>query len=369
MRGTGGLSVLVTAPYAVQLALLLHGAPCSPSDIQGKELRTKTWGKAKPKKEVRVGQDGQRYTAAAGPAPSLDMPRDAGSPNQKRPRPESHKPLFGKIGDSQGKRIGFPPLRERVPKELDLTIATIDQAQGREADVVITCTTRANTDGDMGFVNEAERWNVNISRAISHLIIVGNVTGYRSAREAEFPAMLTCLLEANCVKKVDFNPHLPGVQGIEFTDLSFGDIKNLPKPLVGPNALNEMRSEIFERAAEQVRKRRRLDKDKAWEDRQGIEPPEAVGHRDTFLAREAELFRRIVEHPVFPSLDNHLSGCGVHHNYVGDVPHNKMDCDLKEISQEGFCQNAMFMDPGNLGLAICEWNYPHGRLGHSDVWP
>ena len=163
--------------------------------------------------------------------------------------------------------------------------------------------------------------------------------------------MLQYPREANCVKRVDFNHKVPGVEGFEFTNISFGGIRNLPRPLAGPNALDDMRTEVLERASEQARRRRRLDKDKAWEDRQGIEPP-AGCDRATFLARGAKLFHAVVTHPVLASLDNHLSSCATHHNYVGDVPLNKMDCDLKEISQEGFCQNGS----------------PRRRHGHASLW-
>ena len=44
-----GFSVLVTTPYATQRALLEHGAPCDPSELRRKELRTKMLSKKRPK--------------------------------------------------------------------------------------------------------------------------------------------------------------------------------------------------------------------------------------------------------------------------------------------------------------------------------
>ena len=261
---------------------------------------------------------------------------------------DSHRLLFGDITREQGRDISFLPLRSRVPKDLKLTIASIDQAQGLEADVEITCTTRANSAGDMGFVNEPERWNVNISRAKSMLLITGNVSRFHCARDAELPPMLRYLVQANCAKKIRFLRNC-GMRGIVLDNLTQPDVHDLPVPLTSSHALNDLRTAIIERAAEQARLKRKRDRTIAWEDRQGVAPS---ADKDTFLQRLTALFREMVEHRARASLDSHLSRCARHCNFTGDVPEDKLDCDLKEISAEGYCQNGMFLDPGNQVLAI-----------------
>ena len=129
---------------------------------------------------------------------------------------------------------------------LALAIGTIDLAQGTEADVVITSTVRANSSGDMGFVNQPARWNVTVSRTTAHLITVGNLTGYRNAMDAEFPAMVAMLRQANCIKKVHFNPDLPGMARITFEDVPAELLDSLSSPLV----IMKMRTATYETAAE-----------------------------------------------------------------------------------------------------------------------
>jgi hypothetical protein len=54
----------------------------------------------------------------------------------------------------------------------NVAVATIDQVQGREYEVVLLCTTR--TDGSPGFMAVENRMNVAISRARRQLVIIGS---------------------------------------------------------------------------------------------------------------------------------------------------------------------------------------------------
>jgi superfamily I DNA and/or RNA helicase len=59
-------------------------------------------------------------------------------------------------------------------KTLKIECSTIDQVQGREADVVIFSLTRSNKDSKVGFLKELERINVALSRARELLYIIGD---------------------------------------------------------------------------------------------------------------------------------------------------------------------------------------------------
>ena len=53
-------------------------------------------------------------------------------------------------------------------------LSTVDNFQGEEADVVIVSLVRSNRDNKIGFMNEARRVNVLLSRARHGLVLVGN---------------------------------------------------------------------------------------------------------------------------------------------------------------------------------------------------
>jgi superfamily I DNA and/or RNA helicase len=57
---------------------------------------------------------------------------------------------------------------------LDLEVHTVDSFQGREADVAIYSVTRCNNKGTIGFLKEAKRLNVALSRGKYYLVIVGD---------------------------------------------------------------------------------------------------------------------------------------------------------------------------------------------------
>jgi len=65
-------------------------------------------------------------------------------------------------------------LRHTLPSSLGARVSTIDSFQGREADVVIFTTVRANADCDIGFVEDMRRLNVAWTRARRALIVIGD---------------------------------------------------------------------------------------------------------------------------------------------------------------------------------------------------
>ena len=64
-------------------------------------------------------------------------------------------------------------------------VATIDNYQGEEADIVVASLVRSNSQGKVGFLKEPERINVLLSRARHGMILIGNSSTLRSASSAE----------------------------------------------------------------------------------------------------------------------------------------------------------------------------------------
>ena len=55
-----------------------------------------------------------------------------------------------------------------------LEIDTVDGFQGREKEAVVICTVRSNSDGEVGFLSDARRMNVALTRARRQLTVVGD---------------------------------------------------------------------------------------------------------------------------------------------------------------------------------------------------
>ncbi len=64
-------------------------------------------------------------------------------------------------------------------------VATIDNYQGEEADVVVASLVRSNAAGSVGFLREPERINVLLSRARQGLLLLGNAHTLRNAKSGE----------------------------------------------------------------------------------------------------------------------------------------------------------------------------------------
>ncbi|KAJ9508188.1 hypothetical protein QJQ45_021542, partial [Haematococcus lacustris] len=79
-------------------------------------------------------------------------------------------------------------------------LATIDNYQGEESDIVIVSLVRSNSAGNVGFLKEPERINVLLSRARHGMILIGNANTLRnassSAAKSHWGRVLTAMEEA-----------------------------------------------------------------------------------------------------------------------------------------------------------------------------
>ncbi len=66
-----------------------------------------------------------------------------------------------------------------------IRVATIDNYQGEESDVVIASLVRCNDAGSVGFLKERQRINVLLSRARQGLIIIGSAATLQGAKNAD----------------------------------------------------------------------------------------------------------------------------------------------------------------------------------------
>ncbi|MFB9854969.1 AAA domain-containing protein [Micromonospora andamanensis] len=73
-------------------------------------------------------------------------------------------------------------------------VGTVDSFQGGERDLIVYGFTRSNHGGQIGFLTELRRLNVAITRPRRQLVLVGDTTTLRAARDPGFAALIQSLI-------------------------------------------------------------------------------------------------------------------------------------------------------------------------------
>ncbi|KAF8436537.1 P-loop containing nucleoside triphosphate hydrolase protein [Boletus edulis BED1] len=74
------------------------------------------------------------------------------------------------------------PTSHAKTQKTRIRLATIDNYQGEESDIIVASLTRSNAHGAIGFMNSPERLNVLISRARDGLILIGNSRTFKESK-------------------------------------------------------------------------------------------------------------------------------------------------------------------------------------------
>lgn len=161
--------------------------------------------------------------------------RDGVSPSQ-----------IGVITPYEGQRAyltNFMQVNSLVAEKRDLyeevEISSVDAFQGREKDFIILSCVRANNDGNIGFLSDARRLNVAITRARYGLMILGNPRSL--SRDKLWRSLLIHYRERGCL-----------VEGpLENLTLSTVMLKDNPK-LINPHALGDFNFSVPDDAQSMV---------------------------------------------------------------------------------------------------------------------
>eukprot|EP00300_Choanocystis_sp_HF-7_P016710 c19503_g1_i4.p1 GENE.c19503_g1_i4~~c19503_g1_i4.p1 ORF type:complete len:774 (-),score=164.69 c19503_g1_i4:67-2388(-) len=164
--------------------------------------------------------------------------------------------LEGKVGVITPYRRQLSLLRDKIHAEIGgswarwIELNTVDSFQGREKDVIILSSVRADAKEGIGFVANKNRLNVAITRAMSSLIIVGSV-----ATLSQFRHWNALIKHAESVKAL-----------VEFSELDEG-VKH-PSDGSGKGRAKRERSPSGQEARAPTAKRQRKSDEKSSSDQQ-----------------------------------------------------------------------------------------------------
>lgn len=92
-------------------------------------------------------------------------------------------PVLNDLDNADLVRAGLVPASSAQQSRKKLRLASIDNYQGEESDIVIVSLTRSNEKFDIGFMSAPERLNVLLSRARNALIMIGNSETFKGSRK------------------------------------------------------------------------------------------------------------------------------------------------------------------------------------------
>ncbi|KAJ6619746.1 P-loop containing nucleoside triphosphate hydrolase protein [Mycena sp. CBHHK59/15] len=96
---------------------------------------------------------------------------------------KENDPVLNDLDAHELIRAGMQPQGSAKARSGPIRIATIDNYQGEESDIVIISLTRSNSNHDIGFMFSPERLNVLLSRARDALVMIGNAATFQGARK------------------------------------------------------------------------------------------------------------------------------------------------------------------------------------------
>ncbi|KAL8670572.1 MAG: hypothetical protein Q9168_004900 [Polycauliona sp. 1 TL-2023] len=94
-------------------------------------------------------------------------------------------PVLNDLDTAELAQAGLLPLTTKKQPQRKLRLATVDNYQGEESDIVIVTLTRSNPKDDIGFMSAPERLNVLLSRARDALLIIGNSETFLKSRKGK----------------------------------------------------------------------------------------------------------------------------------------------------------------------------------------
>ncbi|KAJ1326606.1 helicase required for RNAi-mediated heterochromatin assembly 1 [Microdochium nivale] len=106
-------------------------------------------------------------------------------------------PILNDMDSSSLTQAGLLTTAASKVKKGPLRLATIDNYQGEESDIVIASLTRGNDRGDIGFMSSPERLNVLITRSRCGLILLGNMETFQKSKARDVWGKFFGLLKAN----------------------------------------------------------------------------------------------------------------------------------------------------------------------------
>ncbi|CAL8094932.1 unnamed protein product [Orchesella dallaii] len=87
---------------------------------------------------------------------------------------------------------------------LAVTIATVDSYQGKESSIIIANFVRSNRDCNVGFLKEARRTNVCISRAIDYALLVVDVNTFANSRLESFEKLFEAIRDEGVIRSTRY---------------------------------------------------------------------------------------------------------------------------------------------------------------------